>query len=339
MHKISWITLGLAAVCSAGLALCAGCSGHNSVPGLENQPQAPDMTAVDRQNELRLDPAPGGAPNALAIAGTITLSGLTIVDGQGHNVPANRINTGLMAQLIDEEDDILAFKAPALNGTYAISIFSPTLSVRLRVTCNVAEDLNGDGIGGDTLKQDVPVLLVQGKTVRVDLRLKRAAQADMQPVLWPATGAVVLCDLSRTDGNGSFKSYYGTFFAGGFVIITKDGDRLLEDGDDLRQPDMDHNGWPDPSQAVYGNPALSSATLSGVVISVDTVNQTLIVRSQDNVKTTVFLSPFCSIEPFSTTGEFFGAVPLSPDLTGKAVTVQGQLGPGGMIADWILYTP
>lgn len=330
---------GLALIVCAWLWLAAGCSSHGNQPDPGDQTAFPDAGAVQQQNEQRLDPAPGGAVGALGIAGTITLQGLTLLDDHDVAVPAAQANTHLMAQLIDEEDDILAFKSPAADGKYALSVYSPTLALRLRVMGTVAEDLDGDGQGNDKFKQDVPVQLVSGKTVKVDLRLKLARQTDMQPVLWPANGLVLLCDLARSDGNGSFSSFYGTYFAGGFVVITADGDRLLEDGDDLRQPDADRNGWPDPSEAVYGNPALAETSLSGIVTSVDLAAQTLIVRSPDQVNTVVFVSPFCAIEAFSDSGDFYGSIPLTTELLGKAVTVKGQLGPGGIMAQWIVYRP
>lgn len=338
MGKLSWINLGLAAVCGAGFALFAGCSSNHSGVTPADQPGAPNFIAVDQRNEDRLTPVAGGAPSALGISGTITVQGLNVLTDQAQPVPAGQANTHITAQLIDEEDDILSEMVPGADGKYALTVFSPTLTVRLRVTVKVADDLNGDGIGNDTLTQEVPVQLVTGKSVSVSLRLKRAVQADMQPVLWPTAGAVVLCDLSRTDGNGSLTKFYGTFIAGGFVIISLDGDRLLEDGDDWRQPDANHDGWADPGEAVYGNPTLSTATLSGTVKSVDTIGQTLIV-SRQGVNTVVFLGQFCSIEPFSAMAGFFGEVPLTPSLTGRVVTVQGQLGPGGMMADWVVYTP
>ncbi len=339
MRKMNIVQLGWALGLSAWLVLGAGCSGHNNQPDMGGQPTFPDADAMQQQNDRLLDPAPGGALGALGIAGTISLQGLTLLDDHAAPVPAAQANTHLMAQLIDEEDDILGFIVPATDGRYTLSVYSPTLALRLRVRATVAEDLNGDGVGGDVLLQVIPVQLVSGKTVRVDLRLKRAAQSDMQPVLWPTKGAVMLCDLTRTDGNGSFKSYYGTFFSGGFVIITSDSDRLLEDGDDLRQPDTDRNGWPDPSEAVYGDPALAESSLSGTVTSVDVAAQTLILRSPDKVNTIVFVSPFCAIEAYSTASGFYSGVPLSTALIGKAVTVKGQLGPGGMMALWIVYTP
>jgi hypothetical protein len=339
MRKMDLVQLALVAALSAWLALLAGCSGHSNEPSAGDQTQFPDAGDVVQQIEYGLGTAPGGALGALGITGTITLEGVTLLDDHAMPVPLAQANTHLMAQLVDEEDDILGFKVPAANGGYTLSVYSPALELRLRVTAKVAEDLDGDGVGGDVLKQDVPIKLVKGKTVRVDLRFRRAVQSDMQPVLWPTTGAVMLCDMTRADGNGSFKSFYGTFFTGGFVIITGDSDRLLEDGDDLRQPDADHNGWPDPNEAVYGNAALEETVLSGIVTSVDTVAQTLIVRGQDKLTTIVFVSPYCAIGAYSVGSGLLGQTLLTTGLIGKAVTIRGKLGPGGIMAEWIVYTP
>jgi hypothetical protein len=339
MRKWNWMKLGVV-IASLAMLYVAGCSGHhdNGLPD-PGAGTAPDLSQITGQNEARLDPAPSGSPSALGITGMITLQGFTVLDSQLKPAPANQINTRITAQLIDEEDDILSTIAPGTDGKYTLSVFSPSLALRLRIMATVAEDLNGDGTGNDVLTQEVPVVLVTGKTIKVDLRVKRAVQADMQPVLWPAKGAVALCDLNRTDGSGSFTSYYGTFFNGGFVIITRDGDRLLEEGDDLRQPDTDRNGWADPSQAIYGNATLPAATLTGIVMSVDLVAQTMVVRGPGNISTVVFVSPFCAIEAYTQATGFFGSIPLSSNLIGKAVTITGQTGPGGMIAEWIVYTP
>jgi hypothetical protein len=341
MRRIERVPYGLAALV-LGLALGMGCRSHHNglpTPGEGAAPPSPEQ--LDQANGQRL--APVAQPASSQVAGRITLSGFTLLDGMGTALDnPGQANGRILAQLIDEEDDILCAKNPSQAGDFTLDYTGPFRAVKLRVLAYVQEDLDGSGQGGDQLQLVVPVSLVAGRAATVNLTLRRGGQADVDPSLRPTRGEFAVCDAYVLDGTGQHATFYGVFFAGAFVVISTDGDRFLEMGDDLRLPDLDHNGWPDSDEAAYNDSLLAATTVSGHVTTVDTANQTLTVRDAGGVQVLVFVSPFCAIETFSGSsapggmgGEFFGARQLGVDLIGKAVTATGRMGPGGLVADQI----
>jgi len=318
------------------LTALIGCRSSHPLPPPESEPQPPDQGRVEEANRERLPGAP--QPSAAVVSGRITISGFTVLSAGGTPVAGGESSTKVLAQLIDPEDDILSATYPGADGTYSLTYTGPKTKLKLRLQFKVQEDVDGDGHGADQIEQAIPLTLPAGLKSSVDVALRKAAEADVEQSLRPAKGLVLLADVHRLDGSGRHVDFYGTFFADGFVVITLDNDRFLEPGDDLRAVDHNRNGWPDLDEARYGDPTLTAATISGVIVSVDAAHQTLMLRDKAGKQTLVIFAPFAAIEPMNAAGEFYGAVPLTPLLAGSAVTVQGWPLPEGFLADWIVVS-
>jgi hypothetical protein len=318
------------------LTALIGCRSSHPLPPPGGEVQPPDHGQVVKYNEERMPGAP--QPSAAVVSGRITVSGFTVLSEGGTPVAGGESSTKVLAQLIDPEDDILSETRPGADGTYQLTYTGQKTKVKLRLRFKVQEDVDGDGKGADQIEQAIPLTLALGLASSVDIALRKAAEADVEQSLRPAKGLVLLADVHRLDGTGKHVDFYGTFFADGFVVITLDGDRFLEPGDDLRAVDHNRNGWPDLDEARYDDPSLTSATISGVIVSVDSAHQTLMLKDKAGKQTLVIFAPFAAIEPMNAAGDFYGAVPLTPLLAGSAVTVQGWPLPEGFLADWIVVS-
>lgn len=304
------------------LALAAGCRETRYLPAPE--PQLPDAAQAYNANVQRMPLAT--STRVATLSGLISVSGLTILNNSSGTpaLPGTALSQ-IMARLLDPEDDILRTVYPSTSGAYRID-YNQTLSKgKLRLTFRVAQDLNGDGSGGDTVDQYYPVSLVLGRVAKLNITLSPAT-ATVLGALTPTAGEVLLTSLDQLDGAGANRTQFGSFVADGQVIYDQDRDGTLELGDDYSAPDTDQNGWADQSEGGYslggapGDPGLLYETLSGLITAVDLAAHSLSVRSDlDGATVTVLYDPLvCRIEPY---------VPISgfPPLRGDEGGADGEL--------------
>jgi hypothetical protein len=286
---------------------------------------------------------PSEDPEQAEIAGEIDFEGFTLFTDGGEPGPkegeAVTAGSGVMAKILDPGDDILSEKALPVRGTYRIgfrpSLKTGTIRAKIQFEMRVVEDLDGDGSGGDTLLQVVPVTLQYGRAARLNITVRPASPTDVNEVLAPATGAVLFTSLEQTDAAGEKENVYATLVASDQQIFDRDGDNVLEPGEDSIFSDGDANGWPDSSEDAYGDPASAVAEISGIVTEVDPVAQRIAVSSEGTIYS-FDVDPFAVIQQLAADGTLLGQLTLERSLTGREVRVQATDLNGRLTAQRIL---
>jgi len=332
--------------------LAAGCHGGSNTSVDQPEPGAPDASLAVTANDLRMPVADDAL--VAGVEGMLTIEGFTIVDPDAPDGPAGASaltsqvpDMRLLVRLVDPEDDILSETFPDVGGRFALEYSGPVINAVLDVQFTVAEDLNGDGEGGDLLTHSVPVGLRPGRVAQVNLTLARQTAgtglnkplpgvADLE--LLPDTGELLLVSYSGQDGNGLHNEFYGVSFAAGQTIFDTDGDQFLETGDDVAGVDEDTDGWIDTYEADFST-AAEPQTVFGVVTNVSKANRTLSLAVEGSGAVLVLVDPFTPIEPLAPDDEFYGELPLDTGLIGRQVQVFGLPAPDGFLALWIVVLP
>jgi hypothetical protein len=292
------------------------------------------------------DLSPSLDPLQAEVAGEVDFDGFTLyVDPDpeaGHGGSAIGAATGIMAKIIDPGDDILSEKPILVNGGYRLG-FRPAVSakpikVKVLFEMRVNEDLNGDGTGGDLLRQTVPMTVIQGKAALLNLSVRRADPRVVSPVFTPTAGETLYTSIAQTDTSGTRDSYFATLVASGEVVFDQDGDSVLAPGEDAVYNDTDQNGWPDESEAEYAAPGASISELEGVVASVDPPNRTISISVNGSVKT-LQVDPFAVIQQLGLDGELLGQLTLEFALTGRTVRIESFGSDTALTATRILVLP
>lgn len=330
----------LLAAAACALLLAAGCNGSGGDSNGNFQPDAPVLPgqdAIGQVNDGRLDQV--GDPTSYGVKGTLGIDGFTVLGGDGQPVGIDQAIPELQARLLDPEEDILWAQArPGVDGLYTMryTVHAPSQVVgngpeepgpipgRFEVSVTVAEDLNGDGEGGDVLHQVVPLRLKPGVDVRVDLLLSRGDDRRVDPNLLPEQGEWVLADLIAVDGNGAKDDLYGVFFFDGATVYDLDGDEFLEFGEDFYGPDLDNNGQIDdyelPSAPADG---MFPLFVEGTITAVNPSKLTLHLRTFESLEYTIQLDPQTPIELWDIHGLPIGSLPLTPQLVGMLAYAEG----------------
>lgn len=346
MNKGLWV--GLIAV-----LLAAGCRGGGEEVDFQGEPQPPDPSPAIAANDARMPTAED--PQVAGVEGVLLVEGFTVLDpseteppGSGTSAVVGQVpDMRMLVRLVDPEDDILNETFPDVGGRFLLEYSGPVINAKLQVEFTVAEDLDGDGEGGDTLLHSVPVGLKPGRVAQVNLTLARRTAvvgvgqpfpgvADLE--LYPEAGELLIVFYVGQDGNGSHNEFYGVNYAEGQTVFDTDGDQFLETGDDIVGEDEDVNGWIDSYEESFGVDA-ESQFMFGVVTNVNKASQTLTLATVDAGALLVLVDPFTSIEPFSPDNQFYGGLPLDASLIGSQVQILGKATPDGFLALWIVVLP
>jgi hypothetical protein len=347
MNKGLWVALLVA-------LLAAGChGGGNTLINDQNAPGIADATTTLAANDARM-PVDDN-PQAAGVEGVVKVKGFTILDpadtgepGSGTSAVVGQVGDfQLLVRLVDPEDDILSATNPDVGGRFEMEYTGPVVNAKLEVQFAVAEDLDGDGTGGDTLRHSVPVGLRPGRVAQVNLTLSRQTAdtpmgapfpsvVDLE--LYPESGELMIASYTGQDGNGFHNEFYGINFADGRTVFDTDGDQFLEPGDDVVGRDADTDGWIDSYESDFGASA-EPQTIAGVVTNVSRANRTLTLTSVEDGTRQVLVDPFTPIEPFTEANEFYGELPLDTGLIGRQVQVFGLPAPDGFLALWIVVLP
>jgi hypothetical protein len=271
-----------------------------------------------------LNALPTGPANEAGLSGQISLDGLTLAPPTGAGTQAE-----IMGKIIDPTDDILR-TAPILPGNNFQLATEEAVQGQLQLEFTVNEDVNGDATTPDTLKLAVPVDLALGRVGSINMTVALAPQPAGPPsgddgvedVFFPATGEVLLVDLTQSDASGQQSNFYA--ITPDTTIFDADGDRFIEAGDDTIYADSDENGWPDLSETAYMNEDAEGLELSGTVNAVSRVSREVELRLKDSdILVNLVVDPFASVLPLASDGTPLGGLLLDQSLVGRDVQVFG----------------
>ncbi|MDQ3023006.1 MAG: hypothetical protein M3R04_01280 [bacterium] len=270
---------------------------------------------------------PIGTAAEAALSGVIALDGLTLAPPVGAGTSAS-----IMAKIIDPGDDILR-ETPIMPGNNFQIAVDQAVAGKLQLEFSVNEDVNGDGTTPDTVVTAVPIDLPLGRVASMNMTIRRGVRPASPPVgpqlgqaeevFFPATGEVLLVDLTQSDASGPKSNFYAVT-PSDTSIFDADGDRFIEAGDDTIYVDNDENGWPDGSEAAYSNADAGDLQLNGTVSAVSRVSREVTLRlSGSDILATVIVDPFASILPLAEDGTLLGSLILDQSLVGRTVQVYG----------------
>lgn len=315
----------------AAALLTAGCNGGGSkITDPAQQPGTPEFKAVVDAIKLeRLAPAAlaGGA----AISGQLTLSGIQVLDSAGQPAPGSGYGN-ILVRLVDPEDDILSIgeTVPDSAGRFTLELAGQPRRGLLEISMSVAADLDGDGTGGDSLRQRVPLALATGKTATADIALR--LQAGYQPGSALPVGetppVVITAQVSTLDADGQRSFNRASNYSGNEVVASVDSHSGFDPQGELRFTDEDGDGLDDASQVFYASTAPFD-TVYGVVGQIDRFKREaeVIVKSGDSgYIVRVKIDPQAAVElylPRTPAGDSFAQ--LTPDqfLLGRNVYCDG----------------
>jgi len=331
MLGIAWAVL---------LLLLAGCRGHGNRPDEGTAGEFPEPPLDGNAN-----------PDEAALSGSISLSGLTL-DGEGGHIASDAGGftgspgaggippigqPGIMARIVDPGDDILNSTFTDASGFYALSLGTTAL-VKLQVELRVVEDIDGDGTGGDTILQSVPVSLVQGKAAVVNLQFSLGSPLQADGSVFPegGSGGLIITEMYQEDGNGTKNDFFGTLPGLGEMVFDRDGDHFLQRGPDPTYVDGDKNGWPDPSEMAYSDPAALPTELDGTISAVSIPELTMSLLLSDGSTKTIIIDPFTTIQQLSADGTYLGELTFDASLVGRSAHVSCLDTPAGVVAGMVV---
>lgn len=292
---------------------------------------------------------PDAQGSSAEISGSVYLVGLTISDGHaasaedpggfpgdpgGGSGPGIGV-PGIRVKILDPGDDILSETVTVADGSYALSLDTSVLG-KLAVELEVAEDVDGDGSGGDLITQALPINVEAGKLATVDVTFALGLSSETGGGLFPDGEPVLFVEVFQADLNGARTDLLAQG-PNGELVIDKDGDQFLEPGDDAVYTDLDRNGVPDSYEEAL-DPSDAPATQSpyeGVVVAVNVSALTLELQLIDGSLRHFEVSPFAAIYPLLGGEDYLDEVPFDQSLVGQQVFVFAVEGVDGPIADMI----
>lgn len=334
------VTFALASLCAA-----PSCRHTHPVPepgnsgGEVSRPELPDAEQI----------------SLAEVSGTVMLAGLTLdgsltasatggggfTGGGGGAIGPGGSAPGVLIKIYNPGDDILRQTVTGANGSYKLTLDTAVVG-KLSVQMQVVEDLDGDGQGGDTVTQVVPVNLAVGKAATVNFSFAYGASAPSAGGgLFPPDQLLLTVDIQQQDLNGDRRDFLAQG-PNGELVIDKDGDQFLEPGDDAVYVDANHNGVPDNYEAidtpVSGSPGQDY--IEGLVSSVDLAALTFVLDTPDGGSLTIALSPFAGVFPLEDAlGTYLGEVPFDASLVGRHVAAFGTKEEQRFVADLVVLFP
>jgi hypothetical protein len=306
------------------------CNGGGSAPSPANQAGTIQFkAAVDAARLARLEPAV--LTTAAEVSGKLSLTGIQVVDEAGQPVAGSGFGS-IFIRIVDPGDDILSLVEgqPDAQGNFNLQIPDPPLRSLLEVRFKVEADLDGDGIGGDTLRQRVPLTLTAGRRASTQISLRQ--QLGYQPGVAVPVGEtvpVIIAALVETlDATGRRSFGRASNYSAGEVLSDVDGNSSFDPMTDLRQEDGSGDGLSDTSLALYTSPAPFD-TIFGVVTRIDQFKREaeVIVKSGDSgYIVNVLIDPMSVVElylPKTPRGESFAELKPDQFLLGRNVYCDG----------------
>jgi len=341
MSRLLWVV-------AIVVMLVGGCSGGNDAADqMDNElPGGQNQYVVTSSERMPLS----DDPSIATVEGLLTVVGFTIVDpgaevGDEASAVSQVSDMRVLVRLVDPEDDILSEVNPDLGGRFSLDYLGELSYLKLEVEFMVAEDLDGDGTGNDTLRQAVPIGLQLGRVAQVNLefKLNGADLGTAAPIelvadteLLPEEGEMLLVELSSLDANGAHEEFYGVVYSSQQAIYDLDQDDYLEAGDDYVGVDDNANGWIDELELNYDEATAAMVTgFNGVITSVDVAEQTFMLQLADTQVLLMTVDAFTSIE-LSDNGQFYGQLTLDSSLIGRRAYVKCLPIPNGYLALWVV---
>ncbi|MCB1216586.1 hypothetical protein KDL44_04300 [bacterium] len=304
---MNWVRLmGVLAV-SAGIWGSTGCGSSKSDNG-GPQPQVLAPQELSAAGLARLLVNADGSQTS--VKGTVSVRDFTVLDNLANEPSDTENKPGILVRVIDPGDDILVAGNPDGNGNFELLLNGAVQLGRLEVEFRVSEDVDGDGSGGDTIRQTVPLYLQQGRVHNVDVEISRATALSIDPVLIPEKGEAVLASIDKLDAGGHVATELAQLQASESLISDFDRDGFIEPGDDISFDDANFDGTGDPLEvpATAGQGSAEIRTLLGTVVSVSEERGLISIRDNDGRIVDVNVSYFTPVERFvvsSQGGAFF----------------------------------
>lgn len=185
-------------------------------------------------------------PSKAALDGVVEISGLTLL-------PMEEIPGGEMflddlpfhlTRIIDDEDNIGDAELPDELGGFLHADTRPVFGQKLNIIAKVAEDLDGDGTGGDWLNLFIPVNFAPGKITEFNARISPVDPANYQ-VPWDGgierEGFVIELFYEYSGPEGRRVVRQAIDFREGRIVIDSDGDEIFKPPDIVGE-DLDNDG-------------------------------------------------------------------------------------------------
>ncbi len=242
------------------------------------EPPPGEVEPRDRLDSYLADQASGleSWPSSTlgALAGSLTISGYTLIDPQSlEPIPPEQGLSDVPLRVVDPEDDIDCVTFPDTQGRFLFPDLPPVTSAVLNVQFVVAEDVDGDDRGIDTVECEVPVVVTAGRTTSVQLDiypLSAPAYEDLEAPLDILGVPPVTVSYSYHGPDGSRQRSLAILRALGRVWLDSDLDGEFSSSD-LQFADENANGLGDKTEehlSGAAGAALEEYTVVGVILSV-----------------------------------------------------------------------
>ncbi len=317
-------------------------------------PPPPTESPIEEyKKELEEKLEPWESPDKGAVKGTLTITGLTILNNQTLE-PAKppRVFDYVLTRIVDPEDDIGSIDIPEPDGTFLHSNVAPLDIGYLEVTFFVAEDLDGDGQGMDNVFLRTPIQIEPQVTSVVDINIGVPSSDEYPdpPTLgaYPETRPRPLKVISEYLGpEGERRNAFAMFQWLGKQIrdLNLNGKFELEEG---LLDDRNNDGLIDDVQEIERDaPSLPPASLEGVIEDVIIAPQRgieLVIREKlatHERRVRVLIVERTVVLISSPDGNQFTQAPVRPsELIGKLAVVDAFILPDGtLIANLIIVLP
>jgi hypothetical protein len=99
---------------------------------------------------------------------------------------------------------------------------------------------------------------------------------------------------------------------------------------------MDNNGWPDPSEEAYSDPAALPLELDGTISDVSIASLTMTLMLGDGSKKPIIIDPFTTIQQLSANGTYLGELTFDASLVGRQAHISCLDTPQGVVASFVV---
>jgi len=218
-------------------------------------PEKPEEVAqYERDLAERMQPWPSAETGALK--GTLAVTGLTILDRQTLNPasPTDRL-TEVITRIVDPEDNIGSITMPDNGGDFIHPDLVPSEFSRLQVSFVVAEDLDADGSGSDTVNVELPVSIAAGVQTTVELNLEGAtveqfSDAPLAPEYGAPAGVPVKASYHILDSRGERDTLLGLMYDLRQLVVDRNANGEFDAADAL-DSDSDRNAFGDSGESDF----------------------------------------------------------------------------------------
>ncbi len=310
--------------------------------GAEPPPEAPEPEEL-LSNYLS-DQASGleGWPSSTlgALSGSISITGYTLIDPQSlEPVPPEQGLNDVPLRVVDPEDDIDSITLPDAQGNFLFPDLPPTTSATLSVQFVVAEDVDGDGYGIDSIECKLPIRIMAARITSVQLDispLKPLSYEQLEPPLDILTATPIAFNYSYQGPDGDRQRSLAILRALDRNWLDSDLDGEFTP-DDLQFADENANGLGDETEdylAGSAGPPTAERVVFGAILSV-VGNIITIFSYEDMASIELALN-----EGTSLVAEDGAEFPLTRDLVGRdAVAVAQEYRDGHIAASLIMVLP